>query len=232
MARNIRDLAWIIPGWIERIQKSVGKVDVVLMENVEEFATWGPLVDTPRGLMPCPDRKGETFTAWRKKIRALGGKMESRELRASDYGAPTIRKRLFVIIRFDGQPITWPTPTHADPKSVAVKSGKLKPWRTAAECIDWNQPCPSIFDSKAEIMAKHGLRAVRPLADNTLARVARGLHRYVLRAEQPYLVNVCDAVVAPSLATYYGHQGGRGTRTARHIAVPFALAASKPRCTS
>ncbi|MBU3035485.1 DNA cytosine methyltransferase [Tritonibacter mobilis] len=190
VARNIRDLAWIIPGWIERIQKSGGKVDVVMMENVEEFAGWGPLIETGKGLMPCPDRKGDTFNAWCKKIRQLGGKIERRELRACDYGAPTIRRRLFVIIRFDGQPIVWPEPTHGDPASDAVESGKLRPWRTAAECIDWSISCPSIFDSKEEIKEKYGLRAVRPLADNTLARVARGLHRYVLQADRPFLVNL------------------------------------------
>ncbi|WP_413219871.1 DNA cytosine methyltransferase [Tritonibacter mobilis] len=198
VARNIRDLAWIIPGWIERIQKSGGKVDVVIMENVEEFAGWGPLVETERGPMPCPDRKGETFNAWCKAIRRLGGKLERRELRGCDYGAPTIRKRLFVVVRFDGQSITWPKPTNGDPEFAAVKSGKLQPWRTAAECIDWSIPCPSIFDSKAEIMAKHGLRSVRPLANNTLARVARGLHRYVLQSGDPYLVSIA-----------HGDSGGR-----------------------
>ncbi|MBU3035952.1 DNA cytosine methyltransferase [Tritonibacter mobilis] len=206
VARNIRDLAWIIPGWIERIQKSGGKVDVVIMENVEEFAGWGPLVETERGPMPCPDRKGETFKAWCKAIRRLGGKLERRELRGCDYDTPTIRKRLFVIIRFDGQPIVWPEATSGDPESAAVKSGKLQPWRTAAECIDWSIPCPSIFDSKAEIMAKHGLRSVRPLANNTLARVARGLHRYVLQSGDPYLVNIPQAQTAPFLATMRNSQ--------------------------
>ncbi|WP_353475543.1 DNA cytosine methyltransferase [Salipiger sp. H15] len=198
VARNIRDLAWIIPGWIERIQKSGGRVDVVLMENVEEFAGWGPLIETERGLMPCPDRKGETFATWCKAIRKLGGKIERRELRACDYGAPTIRKRLFVAIRFDGQRIVWPAPTHGAPDSPEVMAGKLLPWRTAAECIDWSLPCPSIFDSKAEVMEKHGLRAVRPLADNTLARVAKGLRRYVLDAGHPYLVSIA-----------HGDSGGR-----------------------
>lgn len=188
--RNIRDLAWIIPGWIERIQKSGGKVDVVTMENVEEWKDWGPLIETERGLMPCPDRRGQTFEAWCKAIRKLGGKIEWRELRACDYGAPTIRKRLFLVIRFDGKPIEWPEPTHGDPKSEDVIAGRKLPWRTAAEIIDWSLPCPSIFDSKAEIWEKHHLRAVRPLADNTMARVARGLKRYVLDAERPFLVNL------------------------------------------
>lgn len=186
--RNIRDLAWIIPGWIERIQKSGGKVDVVTMENVEEWKDWGPLIETERGLMPCPDRRGHTFKAWCKAIKRLGGRIEWRELRACDYGAPTIRKRLFLIVRFDGQAIVWPEPTHGDPNSDDVIAGRKLPWRTAAEIIDWSLPCPSIFDTKGKIWEKHRLRAVRPLADNTMARVARGMKRYVLDAERPFLV--------------------------------------------
>ncbi|VVT15259.1 DNA cytosine methyltransferase [Hoeflea sp. EC-HK425] len=189
--RNIRDLAWIIPGWIERIQKSGGKVDVVAIENVEEFQTWGPLLTTGKGLVPDPDRKGETFQKWCKKLRQLGGKIEWRELRACDYGAPTIRKRVFILIRFDGQKIVWPEPTHGHPDSEDVRSGKLKPWLTAGrDVIDWSIVCPSIFDSKAEILSKHNLRAVRPLAGNTQARVARGIKRYVLDAARPFLVNL------------------------------------------
>lgn len=188
--RNIRDLAWIIPGWIERIQKSGGRVDVVTMENVEEWKDWGPLIETERGLMPCPDRRGQTFQAWCKAIRKLGGKIEWRELRACDYGAPTIRKRLFLIVRFDGKKIVWPEPTHGAPDDPDVIAGKKLPWRVAAEIIDWSLPCPSIFDTAAEIWGKHGLRAVRPLADNTMARVARGMKRYVLDADRPFIVNL------------------------------------------
>ncbi|WP_322887008.1 DNA cytosine methyltransferase [Sinorhizobium medicae] len=199
--RNIRDLCWIIPGWIERIQKSGGRVDVVIMENVEEFKEYGPLVATERGLMPDPERRGENFEKWCKKLRRLGGKIEFRELRACDYGAPTIRKRLFVIIRFDGKPIVWPEPTHGKPEEPDVISGKKLPWRTAAECIDWSLPCPSIFDTSVEIWAKHQLRAVRPLADATMARVARGMKRYVLDAERPFLVQ-----------TGYGERAGQAPR--------------------
>lgn len=199
--RNIRDLCWIIPGWIERIQKSGGRVDVVIMENVEEFKDYGPLVATDRGLMPDPERRGENFEKWCKKLRRLGGKIEFRELRACDYGAPTIRKRLFVIIRFDGEPIVWPVPTHGKPEDPDVISGKKLPWRTAAECIDWSLPCPSIFDTSVEIWAKHQLRAVRPLADATMARVARGMKRYVLDAERPFLVQ-----------TGYGGRAGQAPR--------------------
>lgn len=197
--RNIRDLAWIIPGWIERIQKSGGKVDVVAIENVEEFQTWGPLLTTDKGLVPDPARKGETFQKWCKKLRQLGGRIEWRELRACDYGAPTIRKRVFILIRFDGQKIVWPEPTHGHPDSQAVKSGKLKPWLSAGrDVIDWSIVCPSIFDSKAEILLKHNLRAVRPLAGNTQARVARGIKRYVLDAARPFLVSIA-----------HGDSGGR-----------------------
>ncbi|WP_210049713.1 DNA cytosine methyltransferase [Neorhizobium petrolearium] len=188
--RNIRDLCWIIPGWVERIQKSGGKIDVITMENVEEFKDYGPLIETDRGLMPDPERKGETFQKWCKQLRRLGGRIEHRELRACDYGAPTIRKRLFMVIRFDGKKIVWPEPTHGAPDDPDVIAGRKQPWRTAAEIIDWSLPCPSIFDSSEEISAKHGLRAVRPLADNTMARVARGMKRYVLDAERPFIVNL------------------------------------------
>ncbi|MDW9792178.1 C-5 cytosine-specific DNA methylase [Sinorhizobium meliloti] len=210
--RNIRDLCWIIPGWIERIQKSGGRVDVVIMENVEEFKDYGPLVATDRGLMPDPERRGENFEKWRKKLRRLGGKIEFRELRACDHGAPTIRKRLFVIIRFDGKPIVWPEPTHGRPEDPDVISGKKLPWRTAAECIDWSLPCPSIFDTSEQIWAKHQLRAVRPLADATMARVARGMKRYVLDAERPFLVQ-----------TGYGERAGQKPR-AMSVAYPLGTA--------
>jgi DNA (cytosine-5)-methyltransferase 1 len=199
--RNIRDLCWIIPGWIERIQKSGGRVDIVIMENVEEFKDYGPLIETERGLMPDPERKGELFEKWCKKLRRLGGRIEYRELIAYEFGAPTIRKRLFVIIRFDGKPIVWPEPTHGKPSDPDVISGKKLPWRTAAECIDWSLPCPSIFDTSEQIWAKHSLRAVRPLADATMARVARGMKRYVLDAERPFLVQ-----------TGYGERIGQAPR--------------------
>ena len=230
--RNIRDLAWIIPGWIERIQKSGGKVDVVILENVEEFQDYGPLIETARGLLPDPERKGEYFKKWCRKIRSLGGKIEWRELRACDYGAPTIRKRFFAVIRFDGQPIVWPKPTHGAPSDPDVIADRKLAWRTAAEIIDWSLPCPSIFDTSEQIMEQHGLRAVRPLANNTMARVARGMKRYVLDAERPFLVNLTHggrveavdepfktitgahrgekAVVSPHLASVaHGDSGGR-----------------------
>ncbi|MER9870239.1 DNA cytosine methyltransferase [Mesorhizobium sp. M0136] len=196
--RNIRDLAWIIPGWVERIQESGGSIDVVILENVEEFQDWGPLLDTERGLMPDPEARGLTFQKWCRALRRLGGRIEHRELRACDFGAPTIRKRLFVIVRFDGQKIVWPKPTHGKPDDPDVIAGRKLPWRTAAEIIDWSLPCPSIFGTSAEIMDKLGLRAVRPLADATMSRVARGVDRYVLKAKRPFLVDVAHGEVSPS----------------------------------
>lgn len=229
--RNIRDLCWIIPGWIERIQKSGGRVDLVIMENVEEFKDYSPLKETERGLMPDPDRKGETYRKWCKALRRLGGRIESRELRACDYGAPTIRKRLFVIIRFDGRKIVWPAPTHGRPDDPDVISGRKLPWRAVAECIDWSIPCPSIFDTAEGVFARHGVRAVRPLADKTMDRIARGMDRYVLRAEQPFLVNLThggrlESVTAPANVITGAHRGEKAVvvphvMTMRNAAKPF-----------
>lgn len=190
--RNIRDLAWVVVKWAEDV-----KPDVICMENVEEFVTWGPICE---GGKPIKEFSGITYEAWLKRLRKAGYKVQSRELRACDYGAPTIRKRWFLIARRDGLPITWPKPTHGDPKSKAVQAGKLKRWRTAAECIDWSIPCPSIFDTSEAIKEKHGLRAIRPLAKNTLARVARGMKRYVLEADQPFLVNLTHGARTESAA--------------------------------
>lgn len=183
--RNIRDLAWSVVKWA-RLPESQ-RPDVILLENVEEFRTWGPICDEGK---PIKGLEGITFEQWMQALRDLGYKCEWRELHACDYGDPTIRKRFFMVARRDGRKIVWPKPTHGDPKTDAVKKRKLKPWRTAAECIDFSLPCPSIFDSAAEIKEKHGLRAVRPLAPNTLARVARGMQRYVLNADKPFLVNL------------------------------------------
>lgn len=180
--KNIRDLAWTAVDFAEKI-----KPDVILLENVEEFRTWGPLDIHGQ---PIREFAGLEFERWMRRLKRAGYRVQWRELRACDYGAPTIRKRFFMVARRDGRRIVWPKPTHGDPASAAVRKGKLLPWRTAAECIDWSLPCPSIFDTSAEVMEKHGLRAQRPLAGNTLARVARGMKRYVLDAERPFLVNL------------------------------------------
>lgn len=182
--RNIRDLAWIVVTWAKRARPRV-----IILENVEEFRTWGPVVpDGKGGYQPCPDRVGQTWDAWCRELRRLGYRVEWRELRACDYGAPTIRKRLFVIARRDGQPIVWPEPTHGAPDSEDVRTGRKLPWRTAASIIDWSLPCPSIFDTSEEIKARWGIRAKRPLAEATLKRIARGVVRYVLEAKRPFVV--------------------------------------------
>lgn len=180
VSKGIRDLAWVVVHWAERV-----KPEIIMLENVEEFQDWGPLTPDDR---PDKEKKGETFRQWCARLRRLGYKVQWRRLRACDYGAPTIRQRLFVIARRDGLPIIWPEPTHGAPDSPEVMAGKRLPWRTAAEIIDWSLPCPSIFDTSAEIMAKHGLRAVRPLKEATLKRIARGVKRYVVDAAQPFIV--------------------------------------------
>ena len=180
-SKSVRDLAWIVVSWARRVM-----INTIIIENVAEFVSWGP-VNSETGL-PIVEREGETFQRWCKALRQLGYKIEWRLLRAADYGAPTSRTRVFIICRRDGKPIVWPEPTHGDPESEDVKSGRLKPWRTAASIIDWSIPCPSIFDSSEEIFQRYGVRARRPLADATLRRIAQGVHRYVLNAKAPFIV--------------------------------------------
>jgi DNA (cytosine-5)-methyltransferase 1 len=181
--REIRDLAWTVVLWAKRVRPRV-----IILENVEEFADWGPLIATVDGKWkPCPDRCGATFNRWVSELRRLGYRVEWRELRACDYGAPTIRKRLFLIARRDGQKIVWPKPTHGKPTDPDVIAGRKLPWRTAAEIIDWSLPCHSIFLTREEGRAA-GVN--RPLAEATMARIAKGVQRYVLDAARPFLVPV------------------------------------------
>lgn len=198
--KAIRGLAWIVVRWALTVRPRV-----MMLENVEEFRTWGPLLAAE--MRPDPERIGETFNAFvsmlsggisadhpalvecceflniepnskqaQRLIAGLGYVVDHRELRACDYGAPTIRKRFFMVMRCDGAAICWPEQSHGDPKTATVKSGALKPWRTAAECIDWSIPCPSIFDRK------------KPLADNTMRRIARGIERFVVNSATPFIV--------------------------------------------
>lgn len=170
--KSIRDLAWVVVLWAQRV-----KPDLILLENVEEFRTWGPLDSNG---YPIKERAGETFDKWTRALRKAGYKMQWRELRACDYGAPTIRKRFFMVARRDGEPIVWPKPTHGKPDSPDVLSGKLKPWRTAAEIIDWSIPCPSIFERK------------KPLAEKTLRRIAHGIMKFVVNNPSPFIVPICN----------------------------------------
>lgn len=180
--KNIRGLAWVALRWAATVRPRV-----IILENVEEFADWGPL---GKNGQPDPKQKARTFNTFVNALRYQGYKVEWRELRACDYGAPTIRKRLFLVARRDGRPIVWPKPTHGDPNSAEIKSGKLKPWRTAAEIIDWSLPCPSIFDTAKEIKARYGVKAIRPLADNTMQRIAKGTQKLVIDNPQPFIIKV------------------------------------------
>lgn len=203
--KEIRGLAWIVIRWA-----LLKRPRVIMLENVEEFKTWGPTIIDERGNeIPDPDNKGETFFSFvemlstgverddpaldevceilgfnrnglevQKLIKGLGYDVEFTELKACDYGAPTIRKRFFMVMRCDGQPIVWPEVTHGDPKSADVTDGKLLPYRTAAECIDWSIPCRSIFNRK------------KALAENTLKRIARGIQRFVITNPTPFIVRI------------------------------------------
>ncbi len=178
--RHIRGLAWVVLRWAGTVRP-----DVIMLENVPEFVTWGPV----RKGKPVKSKSGQTYQKWYRQLADLGYKIETKELCAADYGAPTIRKRFYLIARCDGQPIIWPDRTHAPIDSVDVKSGKCLPWRSAAEIIDWTQPCYSIFESKEEIKEKYGVRVVRPLKENTLRRIARGLDKFVIKSAEPYIVD-------------------------------------------
>lgn len=180
--KRIRSLAWVVLRWASKLKER--KPRVIILENVEEFQEWGPLVPKRKNgrvvyndqgepdMVPDPARKSRTFRQWCDNLRALGYAVEWRELRACDYGAPTIRKRLFVIARCDGHPIVWPEPTHGP--------GRL-PYRTAAECLDFSLDCPSIFERP------------RPLAENTLRRIARGIQRYVIEDPEPFVIPTTHA---------------------------------------
>lgn len=174
--KHIRDLAWVVVHWAERAVYKGQRPRIIAVENVEEFKDWGPLLEDGK---PCPVQKGQEFQRWVKALQKLGYKVEWRELRASEYGAPTIRKRLFMVARCDGEPIVWPKPTHGP--------GTDLPFRTAGECIDWTIPCPSIFLTKEQGKA---IRVKRPLAEKTMKRVARGIRRFVLDAKEPFIVNL------------------------------------------
>ena len=263
--RNIRGLSWVVVKWA-----LYSPPRVILMENVEEIQTWGPLIpsiDPASGrplkkiklikdgnettqivpaeidetvpaaqlaLVPDPDRKGETFQGFidilttgispnspallecceflkispdsadaKRLIKGLGYNLEFRELVAADYGAPTSRKRFVLVARCDGRPIVWPERTHAPADSEEVKSGKCKPWRSAAEIIDWTLPMYSIFDSKEQIKQKYGVNAVRPLADNTLRRIICGTDKYTIKNDRPFFI----------VPTGYGEREGQAPRT-------------------
>jgi DNA (cytosine-5)-methyltransferase 1 len=176
----IRGLAWVACRWAGLVRPRV-----IMLENVEEFKTWGPL---NRRKHPIKSKQGKTFKKFVQQLTDLGYEVQFRELVAADYGAPTMRKRFFLIARCDGKPITWPEPTHGPADSEQVKNGSLKPYVGAYMQIDFSRPCPSIFDTSEQIKEKYGIRAVRPLAPKTMARIARGLKKFVLENPEPFII--------------------------------------------
>lgn len=178
--KNIRGLAWVACRWAGLVRPRV-----IMLENVEEFKTWGPL---NRGHHPIKSKQGKTFKKFVQQLNDLGYEVQFKELVAADYGAPTMRKRFFMIARCDGNPIIWPEPTHAPADSEEVKAGLLKPYVGAYTQIDFSRPCPSIFDTSEEIKEKYGIRAVRPLAQKTMDRIARGLKKFVLDNPEPFII--------------------------------------------
>ena len=180
--KNIRGLAWVACRWAGLVRPKV-----IMLENVEEFKTWGPL---GRRHHPIKAKQGKTFEKFVKQLTDLGYEVQFRELTAADYGAPTMRKRFFMIARCDGKPIVWPKPTHAPADSEKVKAGLLEPYVGAYTQIDFSRPCPSIFDTTEEIKEKYGIRAVRPLAHKTMNRIAKGLKKFVIDNAEPFIVQV------------------------------------------
>ena len=167
--QKIRGLAWVAISWAQRVRPRV-----IILENVEEFRDWGPLHRSgPQAGRPIRARRGQTFAAFVRKLELLGYVVEHRLMRACDFGAPTTRRRLFLVARCDGRRIVWPTPTHGP-----ENTGRPERHRTAADVIDWSIPCPSIFER------------ARPLADKTLARIARGIRKFVLDNPRPFVIPV------------------------------------------
>lgn len=200
--KEIRGLAWVVLKWAATVRPRV-----IILENVEEFKTWGPLKND----RPDPKRMGYTFKSFIKQLKGHGYKVDYKELRACDYGAPTIRKRLFIIARCDGKPINWPEPTHGKPDEVNVQLGLKKPYRTAGEIIDWSIPAPSIFTRK------------KPLVENTLLRIYRGIQKYVIETDKPYIVD--DKALF--LQHYYTHQGDETRASSLDDPIPTITTANR-----
>lgn len=194
--KNIRGLAWVACRWAGLVRPRV-----IMLENVEEFKTWGPL---NRGHHPIKAKRGVTFQKFVQQLTDLGYDVQFRELVAADYGAPTMRKRFFMIARCDGMPIVWPEPTHGPADSAEVKAGLLKPYVGAYTQLDFSLPCPSIFDTSEEIKKKYGIRAVRPLAKKTMDRIARGVKKFVLDKPVPFIIkDESNDIKMPILIQYH-----------------------------
>ena len=219
-SKKIRGLAWVAVKWAKAVHPRV-----IMLENVEEFQEWGRLDKENK---PDPKYKGETFRRFIGQLEKLGYRVEYRMLRACDYGAPTIRRRFFLIARCDGRSIRWPEPEYGDPDGLEVAAGIMKPWRPVAEVLDFHLPCPSIFDTSDEIWRKYGVRAVRPLAEATMRRIARGIQKFVIENPRPFIVRYkfdnepedsekplstvttinSHYLAMPTLIQYHNEQGG------------------------
>ncbi len=180
--KHIRGLAWVAVKWAKAVHPRV-----IMLENVEEFKDWGRLDANNR---PDPRYKGETFRRFVRQLEKQGYEVQYKLLRASDYGAPTFRRRFFLIARCDGRPIRWPEPTHADPDGLEVQAGLKKPWIPVADELNFSLPTPSIFDTSEEIYRKYGIRAIRPLAEKTMRRIAYGVVKLVMENPRPFIIQV------------------------------------------
>lgn len=202
--KRIRGLAWVARKWAKRVRPRI-----IILENVTEFLSWGPVITVDGQTVPDKKRASLTFKAFDGWFRRNGYKTDFKKLRACDYGAPTIRERLFWVARCDDQPISWPLPTHGQSDSPLVKKKQLKPYRTTAECIDWSLPCPSIFMSKneaADYSKGQGIYQIkRPLVDATLRRIAKGVVKYVIKDTNPFFVNSNAYMISRQFGQSIGH---------------------------
>lgn len=215
--KKIRGLAWVALRWAALVSPRV-----IMLENVEEFKTWGPL---NRGHRPIKAKQGVTFRRFVSQLEDLGYVVEHRELVAADYGTPTMRRRFFLVARCDGRPIIWPEPTHAPADSSEVAAGLREPYIGAYTDIDFSLPCPSIFDTAEEIREKYGIRAVRPLAPKTMERIARGLKKFVLDNPEPFIADVGSKVTEPYMVQI-GQTGFAADRS-KDVREPLTTVVSK-----
>ncbi|MGE3278049.1 MAG: DNA cytosine methyltransferase [Vicinamibacterales bacterium] len=162
-----RSTAWHVLRWADALRPSW-----VLIENVREFVSWGPLGTNGR---PLKSRKGVLFHQFVETLRAMGYRVEWRVLNAADYGAATTRERFFLVARLGQGPIPWPAQTHAPVGASADLFGERQPWRAAREIIDWQFPSRSIFGRS------------KPLAENTLRRIAAGARKFQGVDLEPFL---------------------------------------------